>query len=119
MAAWGQWFGTLGSAIVDAGNPLRPLRIAWAAGGADGAAKSGLSGYSVLTADSLAAATELAQGLPGDRKRRGGGCLRDNPGDVAGIRTRAAPNKDAQHPRRDGRHQHSGGRPDRLPRRMR
>ena len=27
MAAWGAWFGTLGPAIVDAGNPCRPLQV--------------------------------------------------------------------------------------------
>ncbi len=31
MAAWGQWFGTLGSAIVDAGNPFGPSASASAA----------------------------------------------------------------------------------------
>ena len=63
MAAWGAWFGTLGPAIVDAGNPFGPS-AAVGPGGADGAASSGLSGYSVLSADSLTAATELAKGCP-------------------------------------------------------
>jgi hypothetical protein len=66
MAAWGQWFGTLGSAIVDAGNPFGPSASVGAGGadGADGAAKTGLTGYSILTADSLDAAAELAKGCP-------------------------------------------------------
>jgi hypothetical protein len=63
MAAWGQWFGTLGSAIVDAGNPFGPS-AAVSSNGVDGAAKTGLTGYSILTADSLDAAAELAKGCP-------------------------------------------------------
>jgi hypothetical protein len=63
MAAWGQWFETLGPAIVDAGNPFGPA-TAVSTGGADGAAKTGLTGYSILTADSLDAAAELAKGCP-------------------------------------------------------
>jgi hypothetical protein len=42
MAAWGQWIGDLGPALVD----------------------SALTGYSILDADSLSAATELAKGCP-------------------------------------------------------
>jgi hypothetical protein len=61
MAAWGQWFGTLGPAIVDAGNPFAASS---SVGNGGGAAPSGLSGYSILTADSLTAATELAKGCP-------------------------------------------------------
>jgi hypothetical protein len=63
MAAWGQWFGTLGPAIVDAGNPFGPS-AAVSANGANGAAQTGLTGYSILTADSLDAAADLAKGCP-------------------------------------------------------
>jgi hypothetical protein len=64
MAAWGQWFGTLGSAIVDAGNPFGPSAAVSSNGGANGAAETGLTGYSILTADSLDAAAELVKGCP-------------------------------------------------------
>jgi hypothetical protein len=63
MAAWGQWFGTLGSAIVDAGNPFGPSTSVGANGGG-GAAQSGLTGYSVLAAESIDAAAELTKGCP-------------------------------------------------------
>lgn len=63
MAAWGQWFGTLGPAIVDAGNPFGPSASVGPSG-ANGAAETGLTGYSILTADSLDAAAELAKGCP-------------------------------------------------------
>ncbi len=61
MAAWGAWFGALGAAVVDAGNPFGASA---SVGNGGGAAQSGLSGYSILTADWLPAATELAKGCP-------------------------------------------------------
>jgi hypothetical protein len=64
MAAWGGWFGSLGAAIVDAGNPLGPSTGVTASGSVADGASSALTGYSVLSADSLAAATELAKGCP-------------------------------------------------------
>ena len=63
MAAWGQWFGTLGAAVVDGGNPFGPSKTVGGSGVSDGAASS-LTGYSVLKADSLTAATALAKGCP-------------------------------------------------------
>jgi hypothetical protein len=64
MAAWGAWFESIGDAVVDGGNPFGPAATVAADGGtADGGA-SGLTGYSVLKADSLAAATTLAKGCP-------------------------------------------------------
>jgi hypothetical protein len=63
MAKWGQWFQTLGSAVVNPGNPLGESASVEPTG-INGAAKSGLSGFSVLAADSLNAATELAKGCP-------------------------------------------------------
>jgi hypothetical protein len=64
MAAWGQWFGRLGPAVVDAGNPFGPSSTVTNGGSVSDGAASGLSGYSVLSADSLAAADELAKGCP-------------------------------------------------------
>jgi len=63
MAAWGQWFQSLGSAVVDAGAPFGPSTSV-GAGGANGAAATGLTGYSVLTAESIDAAGDLAKGCP-------------------------------------------------------
>lgn len=63
MAKWGQWFGTLGSAIVNPGNPLG-ASASVEPSGANGAAKSGLSGFSIIVADSLDAASSLAKGCP-------------------------------------------------------
>lgn len=63
MAAWGQWFGKLGSAVVEPGNPVG-ASASVNASGSNGAAQSGLSGYSVIAADSLDAATDLVKGCP-------------------------------------------------------
>lgn len=66
LQAWGTWFGTLGSALVDGGNPFTPQAKKIAADGAvsdmSGAALS--NGYSILSADSLDAAVQLAKGCP-------------------------------------------------------
>ena len=48
MAAWGQWFGTLGSAIVDAGNPFGAVRIRGRKRRQTARRETGLTGYSVL-----------------------------------------------------------------------
>ncbi|MGD0452498.1 MAG: hypothetical protein ABSB69_02775 [Solirubrobacteraceae bacterium] len=64
MAAWGSWFGTLGAAIVDPGNPFGPSATIANGGSVSEGAPSALTGYSVLSADSLAAASELAKGCP-------------------------------------------------------
>jgi hypothetical protein len=64
MAAWGAWFGQLGEAVVDAGAPFGGSASVGGDGSVSDGAPSGLSGYSVLKADSLPAATELAKGCP-------------------------------------------------------
>ena len=66
MQAWGAWFGELGSALVDGGNPFTPLakRIASDGSVSDGPVGTMASGYSILKADSLDAAVELARRCP-------------------------------------------------------
>jgi hypothetical protein len=64
MAAWGEWFGTLGPAIIDAGNPFGPSATVAADGSLTGSGASSLTGYTVLGANSLAEAGELAKGCP-------------------------------------------------------
>jgi len=58
MAAWGAWFGQLGSAVVDGGNPFGASTKVGNGGGV------GLSGYSIVQADSLDAAAKLTDGCP-------------------------------------------------------
>lgn len=64
MAAWGNWFGTLGPAIVDAGSPFGPCATVASAGEVSDGASSALTGYSVMSAESMAAANKLAKGCP-------------------------------------------------------
>ena len=63
MAAWGRWFGSLGDRVVDGGNPFGQS-TAVAANGVSSAASSGLTGYSIIKADSLQSAAEAAKSCP-------------------------------------------------------
>src|SRR5579862_9227457 len=63
MEAWMGWFGTLGAAVIDGGNPFG-ASTAVASDGSSKAASTGLGGYSILSADSLSAAATLAKGCP-------------------------------------------------------
>jgi hypothetical protein len=66
MQAWGAWFGKLGDKIVDMGNPFSEHSKNVSDGGAvhDGAVGTAATGYSILKADSLNTAAELAKGCP-------------------------------------------------------
>lgn len=66
MQAWGTWFGRLGSAIVDGGNPFAPQVKTIASNGEVSSSPVGApaTGYSILKADSLDSAVEMAKGCP-------------------------------------------------------
>ena len=65
MQAWGAWFGQLGSALVDGGNPFTPVAKRIAKDGSVSDAPAGIaSGYSIIKADSLDAAVALAKACP-------------------------------------------------------
>jgi hypothetical protein len=59
MGAWQAWMGGLGEALVDGGNPFGPSRST-----TDSTDGSGLTGYSLLNADDLDAATAMAKDCP-------------------------------------------------------
>lgn len=64
MQSWMGWFGELGAAVTDGGNPFGDS-IAVASDGAHAPVDTGaLTGYSILTADSIDAAATLAKGCP-------------------------------------------------------
>lgn len=63
VQAWGAWFGTLGDAVVDIGNPFGAGSTVTADGGSDGGA-SQLGGFSVISAASLEEAAARAGGCP-------------------------------------------------------
>jgi len=64
MQAWTTWFGQLGAAVVDGGNPFGASTSIAADGSVGGRGPSGLTGYSILRADSLDAATASAKDCP-------------------------------------------------------
>ena len=66
MDAWTTWFNDLGSALVDGGNPFTGAAKNIDSDGAVSEASAGTtaSGYSILKADSLDEAVELASGCP-------------------------------------------------------
>jgi hypothetical protein len=65
MAAWGEWMGVLGAALVDGGKPVgRSVTV-----GSDGSASPGggsnpVTGYTVVSAGSIEAAVAMAAGCP-------------------------------------------------------
>jgi hypothetical protein len=63
MAAWTDWFGKLGDALVDGGNPIAASK-AISPDGSVMDATSAPSGYTILKADNLDSAVELSKGCP-------------------------------------------------------
>src|SRR5471030_3139 len=64
MAAWGAWLGGLGAAVVDGGNPFGASASVAADGSVSEGGSSHINGYSIVTADSLDAATTLVKDCP-------------------------------------------------------
>ena len=66
MEAWGAWFGKIGSNLVDGGNPFTPVAKTIDKNGkvSDGPVGTLATGYSIIKADSLNAAVEMAKGCP-------------------------------------------------------
>jgi hypothetical protein len=64
MAAWGAWFGSLGEAVIDGGNPTGLAKTVTSGAVKDGGGANPLTGYSLLTAADINAAVALAKGCP-------------------------------------------------------
>ena len=65
LAAWHAWFGQLGDAIVDGGNPIAgSVTIGPDGSVSEGGGANPLTGYSLIDAEDLDAAVELAKGCP-------------------------------------------------------
>ena len=64
-AAWADWFRQLGAAVTDFGNRVGESAVV--GGNGAGGDPDVLTGYVVVSADSLQAAVELAGGCPGLR----------------------------------------------------
>lgn len=64
MAAWGEWYGRMGAAVVDGGNPFGPSATVASDGTVSQGGRSGLTGYSIVSADDLDGALTHAAGCP-------------------------------------------------------
>lgn len=65
MTAWTDWFAQIGGALKDGGNPFgHGVKTVASDGSVTDGAGGSLSGYSVVKADSLDAATAIAKASP-------------------------------------------------------
>lgn len=64
MARWKAWVEGLGDANVNPGNPVGKSSTVSASGVADDGGSNPLSGFSIVQADSMDAAIEMAKGCP-------------------------------------------------------
>ncbi len=64
MAKWEAWVGGLGDAVVNPGSPLGMSKTVSSDGVSDDGGSNPLSGFSIVNADSMDAALEMAKGCP-------------------------------------------------------
>ena len=64
MAKWKAWVGGLGDAVVNPGTPLGKSKMVSSGGVSDDGGPNALTGYSIVKADSMDAALEMAKGCP-------------------------------------------------------
>lgn len=65
MDAWGNWFGSLGAAVIDGGNPVGPsLTVNPDGSVTDNGGANPASGYSLIEAESADDAVAKAKGCP-------------------------------------------------------
>jgi hypothetical protein len=63
-AKWGQWFEELGAAVVEGGAAMGSAKTVGPGGSVSDGGSRCLTGYSIVSADSLDSAVELAKGCP-------------------------------------------------------
>ncbi len=64
MVKWKAWVGGLGDAVVNPGSPLGMSKTVSSDGVSDDGGSNPLSGFSIVKADSMDAALEMAKGCP-------------------------------------------------------
>lgn len=64
MAKWAQWLGHLGPALVDVGAPTGSAKTISTGGSVSDGGSRGLAGYSIVSAESLESAVQLAKDCP-------------------------------------------------------
>ena len=63
-AKWGQWFEELGSAVVEGGAAMGTAKTVGPGGSVSDGGSRSLTGYSIVSAESLDSAVELAKRCP-------------------------------------------------------
>lgn len=64
MAAWGAWMQGIGENMVNPGNPVGMSKTVSASGVADDGGSNPLSGFTIIKADTIEGACEIASGCP-------------------------------------------------------
>ena len=64
MSKWKSWVGGLGDAMVNPGTPFKRSKVVSSGGVTDGAGSNRLTGFSIVKADSMEAALEMAKKCP-------------------------------------------------------
>ena len=64
MKQWSDWLDGMGPAAFDQGNPVGMSKTVTASGVEDNGGSNPLSGYSIIEADSMDSAVEIAKGCP-------------------------------------------------------
>ncbi|MFL4469434.1 YciI family protein [Tateyamaria armeniaca] len=64
MAAWNDWYADMGEALVDGGAPVGQSMTVSKSGVASDGGANPLSGYTVVQADTIETACEMAKGCP-------------------------------------------------------
>ncbi len=64
MSAWTDWFAKIGDALVDGGNPASQTKVVTKDGAVSAGDADSPSGYSIIKADDIDRAVELAKGCP-------------------------------------------------------
>ena len=65
LDAWGNWFGTMGAAVIDGGNPVgQSYTVSPGGSVADNGGANPATGYSLIEASSLDDALAKAKGCP-------------------------------------------------------
>ena len=64
MEAWNAWFGQIGSALVDGGNPTSVRKTVGAGGKVSDAGSSAVTGYSIINVNSIDEALKASSMCP-------------------------------------------------------
>lgn len=64
MAAWMAWFEAMGEAVVIPGNPVGKSKTVTASGVTDDGGANPIAGYTVVQAESIEEACDMAKGCP-------------------------------------------------------